>query len=189
MSALIFSLEGIGGTYPIIGKSKVVNHARKWRLQPHCLCDFAFGVNDEVAYIACRVTLGLITHRHHIFGDGIKLWVSGEGTTLHLTMEVPGPIRLESIRVHGVWRAVLFTRKQHTIMINDVRVGSGPDLEINGVRILITVLACQGASCRSFFLKLLGINVSLFEVDMAIFNAESADNAISIHPLAREDKD
>jgi hypothetical protein len=112
--------------------------------------------------------------------------VGGESQALHLTVKVPGPVGFECIWIHGIRGAVLLASQQHAVVVNDIGIGSCSDSELDSVGVFIAVPACESAARGSLLLELFRIDISLLEVHVAVLDAESADDAISVKPLGRK---
>jgi hypothetical protein len=173
----------VSDTYPIIRKGKIMNHTSEGRNKPHRLRDLSFGVYNVVAHIGRTVPFCFVAHSNHVFRDGVELRVSAESQALHLTVEVPGPVGFECIWIHGVRGAIFFASQQHAIVVNDIGIRSSSNSEFDSVGIFIAVPACEGAPRGPLLLELLRVDISLLEVHMAILDAESADDAVSVKPL------
>ena len=164
-----------------------MDHTSERCNKPDRLSNLALGVYNVVTYVRRSVTFRLITHGNHVLGDGVEFGVSSVSHTLHLAVEVPRPIGLQGFGVHGIRHAVFFASQEEAIVIDNVGIGSCSDLQLHSIGILVAVFARESASSCSFFLKLFSVDISLFEVDVASFDAKSADNAIPVDPL-REKK-
>lgn len=102
--------------------------------------------------------------------------------TLVLSIKVIRTDRLQSIGIHLTGKGILLQRKKMSIKPDDIGIRSGSirpkNLRIVGIA--ITVSSEHSFSSRPFTHESLSSDPTILEIDVAVFDAESADSSVSV---------
>lgn len=129
-------------TYPVFSYCEIVNHPHHGRHEPDNLRKLPTWADVVVTYVRRPIALGLVSEADQLLCNGIQLWVSSEGETGKLAVEIPEANRIERGGIHGPGSCVFLNSQQHLVKVYDVCVGSRADLELDSIRVLVPIRPC-----------------------------------------------
>ncbi len=155
---------------------------RPRRRKPRLLNFPTLLVKNRITNIRTRIPLRLKPISHILPGRVIYLRMRRMRRTHILPPKIKRPQCLQTRRVQRIWLRVLLQRQQYTIIVDDVGVGSGVDhpAYFFFVGPAVAIFAKDGFAGSALGDELLGSDVAVFEVDMAVADAEGVDHAVAV---------